>query len=225
MNRTSVSLALGAALAALAFMAGAHCGPNERQCVYSPCHHGPGTPECQAATGAARITSRIAEPAVREEVREIVIPKVPQLDLPVGPGARPPNAPAPLGRIDTRVPPLSDPRPLPAALPASAIARDVAPQVYAGAFAASREIDNARALEKLQKSHPRLAGSAYLTERREVKLGDIFEQLKRVDARAQQAIGGLAGDDRYRDQRDSLSRASRLLQSFGSGDAAADRPQ
>ena len=224
MNMKPMMMAVAAALgAALPLAASAHCGPND-VCVDAPCHHGPNTPECLAAAGAARITSRIAEPAVREEVREIIIPKVPQLNLPVGGETRPPaNAPAPLGKIDIRVPPLTDPRPLPPRLPASVIVHDVAPQIYAGTFAATREIDNARALDALQKNNPRLANSVYLRERRRIKMGETFEQLKRIDARAQQAVGGLQNINRYEDLRDSLSKASLLLQSFGSGDAPASR--
>ena len=221
MKRKSITLAIAAALAAaMPLAAGAHCGANE-ECVDAPCHHGPNTPECRAATGAAKITSRIAEPAVQEAVREIIIPKVPQLNLPVGGETKPPaNSPASLGKIDLRLPPLTDPRPLPPGLPASAIARDVAPQIYAGTFAATREIDNARALEALQKNNPRLANSAYLTGRRQIKMGEVFELLKRIDARAQTAIETLGSDSRYQSERDSLDRASQLLQSFGSGDPA-----
>ena len=221
MKPKSMTLAIAAALAAaIPLASGAHCGANE-QCVDAPCHHGPNTPECLAATGAAKITSRIAQAAVKEEVREIIIPKVPQLNLPLGGATKPPaNAPASLGKIDMRLPPLTDPRPLPPGLPASAIARDVAPQIYAGTFAATREIDNARALEALQKSIPRLAHSAYLTERRQIKMGEVFELLQRIDARARNAIEILGNDDRYQSQRDSLDRASLLLQSFGSGEPA-----
>ena len=225
MKLRSMMMAVAAALAAtLAQDAGAHCGPNDTNCEYAPCHHGPNAPECLAATGAAKITSRIAEPAVKEEVREIIIPKLPQLSLPVdADSTRPPNAPAQLGKVDVRVPPLTDPHPLPPGLPASVIARDVAPQIYAATFAATREIDNSRALETLQKNNPRLANSAYLSERRQIKMGETFEQLKRIDTRARQAIGGLQGSNLYPDLRDSLSRASLLLQSFGSGDASRSR--
>lgn len=225
MKLESMALAVAAAIAgAWPVAAEAHCGPND-VCVDAPCHHGPNTPECLAATGAAKITSKIAEPAIKEEVREIIIPKVPQLNLPVGGETKPPpNAPAALGKIDTRLPPLTDPRPLPPELPASTIARDVAPQIYAGTFAATREIDNARAIEALQKNHPRLANSAYLTERRQIKMGEVFELLKRIDARAQKAVELLGDDSRYQSQRDALDRASLLLQSFGSGEPAA-KPQ
>lgn len=226
MKQIPLQLAIAAAVfMVLPLSASAHCGPNE-QCHYDPDHHGPNTPEAQAARGAAAITSKIAEPAVKEVVRELIIPKIPQLNLPVGGEAKPPpNAPAPLGKIDIRGASPGDLRPFPAGLPASAIARDVVPQVYADIFAATREIDNARALEELQKKNPRLANSAYLTEHRQIKMGEAFEQLKRIDARAQQAIGGLGDDSRYQSLRDSLSRASGLLQSFGSGDAPVGRQQ
>ena len=224
MNMKSPSQVLAAALCAslAAFFslgARAHCGANE-ECVYSPCHHGANTPECQAATGAAKITSKIAEPAVQEAVREIIIPKVPQLKLPVSGAAKPDNAPAPLGKIDIRVAPLTDPRPLPPGLPASVIARDVVPQIYAGTLATTREIDNARALEALQKNNPRLANSAWLNERRQIKMGEAFEQLKRIDSRARQAKDLLGDNRQYQDMSDSLRGASALLQSFGSGELA-----
>lgn len=225
MKRMQIPLAVVLALI-LPLSAHAHCGPNE-QCRYDPFHHGPDTPEAQTARNAAAMTSRIAEPAVKEAVRELVIPKVPQLNLPLGGAAKPPaNAPAPLGKTEVREVSPSPPgnaRPLPPALQASAIAREVAPKVYTEIFAASREIDNARALEALQKKDPRLANSAYLTERRQIKLGETFEQLKRIDARAQQAINGLEKENRRPDLRDSLSRASLLIQSLGSGDIPAER--
>ena len=205
---------LCAALAAFFSLgAHAHCGANE-ECVYSPCHHGANSPECQAATGAAKITSKIAEPAVQEAVREIIIPKVPQLKLPVSGAAKPDNAPAPLGKIDTNIAPLIDPRPLPPGLPASAIAHDVVPQIYAGTLAVTREIDNARALEALQKNNPRLANSAWLNEHRQIKMGEAFEQLQRIDKRARQAKDLVDGDSRYLDMSESLRNASALLQSF-----------
>jgi hypothetical protein len=203
--------------------AAAHCGAND-ECVYAPCHHGPNAPECQAATGAAKITARIAEPAVREEVREIIIPKVPQLNLPVGAGAKvPASAPSSPGRIDPRSLPPGAALPSSVNLPPSAIARDVAPQVFSGTLAAMREIDNARALEKLQKNNPRLANSNYLRERRQKQLGEVFEQLKLIDKRAKKAVDGLGTDERYDDLRGSLSRAAALLESFGSGDGPAER--
>lgn len=218
-------LAVAAAWAALCASTPvfAHCGANEK-CIDDPCHHGADNDMCRQATGGARAAARIQAPEVKQAVQEVIIPKVPQLNLPVG-GAprpagapRPPSLPAPPGQVDARAPAVVDARPLPPRLPPSVIARDVVPQVYGGAIAVAREIDHQRALDELRQKDPRLANSAWLAERRQIKLGEAYRQLERIDARARGAIEGLGPEPRYDDLRDSLGRASRLLQSFGSGD-------
>jgi hypothetical protein len=202
--------------------AAAHCGPNEN-CVYAPCHHGPGDPECQASTNGAKLTGKIQQPEIKAAVGEIIVPKVPQLNLPVGGGAKaPPNLPAPPGKLDVRAQ-TGKSLPFPPNLPPSAIARDVAPQVYADTFTAAREIDNQRAMEELRKKHPKLAGSSWLNERRTLKLGETFKELERINSRAQQAKEALGDDPRYQGQRQALEKAAGLLQTFGSGDAARTR--
>jgi len=203
----------------------AHCGPNE-VCSDQPCHHGPDTDSCRQATGGARAAARIQSPEVQQAVREIIIPKVPQLNLPVGgaaknPGApRPANLPAPPGQVaprpGTAAAPAEPPR-----LPPSAIVREVAPQLFSEALTVTREIDHHRALDELRRKDPRLADSAWLAERRQIKLGEAFRQLERIDARARQAKDALPEERRYGDLRDALGRASQLLQSFGSGDRPA----
>lgn len=201
----------------------AHCGPNDN-CVHAPCHHGQDTPECKAATGGERLSTRIQQPEVREAVREIVIPKVPQLNLPVGGSAKPPpNAPAPLGKLDVRAAPPGPSKPFPPSLPPSAIAQQVVPQVYSAALTATREIENQRAMEELRKNNPKLAGSAWLQEQRQLKLGEIFKELERVNSYAQQAKQQLPADGRHDTVRDSLERASSLLQAFGSGEPGASK--
>lgn len=226
--RVHHSPAAAAALAAACWWgpALAHCGPNE-ECRDDPCHHGPNE-YCRQSMGGAKAAVRIQAPEVQEAVRELIIPKVPQLNIPLGGAQRPPGAPrpaslpAPPGQVDQRLPAAIDPKPLPPGLPPSAIARDVAPQVYAGTIAVTREIDHQRALEDLRKKDPRLANGSWLGERRQIRLGEAYRQLERIDARARQAVDGLGAEPRYEDLRDSLSRASRLLQSFGSGDPAGE---
>lgn len=209
MNTKPWLLMLAAVLATVASLpVRAHCGAND-QCVYSPCHHGPSDPDCIASKSAGSLTANVAKPEVKETMQEIVIPKVPQLNLPVGGGARPRNAPAPLGKIEAA--PASAREPIPQ-LPASAIARDVVPQVYAGTLAATREIDNARALEKLQRENPRLAGSSYLTEHRESKLKETFKRLQDYHAQTQEALNVLKDDPTSLDLRNTLGRANGLLQ-------------
>jgi hypothetical protein len=207
----------------------AHCGAGER-CEPSPCHHGP-TPECVQSQGGGRVAERIQSPEVAQAVKEVIIPKVPQLTLPVGNGGkpapgkpRPPNLPAPAGEVPALLPPAHDPRPLPPSLPPSAIARDVAPQVFTGIISVTRDIEHERALDDVRKKDPRLADSTWLTGHRIGALGDAYKQLENLDGKSQEVVKRLGPSGGYTDTIDSLRRASQALQVFGSGDQAKEKP-
>jgi hypothetical protein len=206
----------------------AHCGVNEL-CVTDDCHHGPDTETCRQSRGGARAAAQITAPEIRQAVQEIVIPKVPQLNLPVGaprpasdgkPAAHPANLPAPPGQVDPKMAAAHDTLPFPPGLPPSAIARDVAPQVFAGVLAATRDIDHARALGELAKNDPRLAQSIWLSERRHATLGLAYRQAQRLKAQAAQIESRIGDDPRYGPLSDALSRTSAALELF---DGASER--
>lgn len=205
----------------------AHCSAGET-CVSAPCHHGP-TPECQESQGGGRVADRITTPEVAAAMSEVIIPKVPQLNLPVGnapkpaPGARrPSNLPAPAGQAAPLVPPARDPGPLPPALAPSAIARDVAPQVFTGIISVTRDIEHERALDDLRKKDPRLAASTWLSDHHTAKLGSAYKQLENLNRRSLEVQEKLGPAGAYEDLRESLSRASKAMQVFGSGDPAGE---
>lgn len=224
-------LALAAAVAASTWAAAsfAHCGAGEK-CVSDPCHHGP-TPECQQWQGGGRAIERIDSPQVAAALNEVVIPKVPQLNLPLGntpkspPGTpRSPKLPVPAGQTAPLVPPAHDSGPLPPALPPSAIARDAAPQVFTGIISVTRDIEHERALDEVRKKDPRLAGSNWLSDHHTIKLGDTFKQLQNLDRRSTEVQQKLGPQGRYDDLRESLSRASKAMQVFGNGDQPKESP-
>lgn len=201
----------------------AHCSAGET-CVSAPCHHGP-TPECLQSQGGGRVAERVQSPEVLLAMKEVIIPKVPQFDLPLGNAAkpgpapkRPPKLPAPAGQPQAHVPPGQDTRPLPPELPPSAIARDEAPQVFTGIISATRDIEHERALDDLRKKDPRLADSQWLADHRTVKLGEAYKQLERIDERTHAYIEQIDPAGPYRDLRESLSRAAKTLQVFGAGE-------
>lgn len=205
----------------------AHCSAGE-QCVSLPCHHGP-TPECQQWQGGGRVAERITSPEVAAAMSEIIIPKVPQLNLPLGTAGkptaaarRPSNLPAPAGQGALLVPPARDPGPLPPALAPSAIARDVAPQVFSGIISVTRDIEHERALDDLRKKDPRLAQSTWLSDHHAGKLGSTYKQLENLNRRSLEVQDKLGQAGAYEDLRESLSRASKAIQIFGSGDPAGD---
>jgi hypothetical protein len=204
----------------------AHCSAGDK-CVASPCHHGP-TPECLESQGGGRVAERITSPEVALAVNEVIIPKVPQLNLPVGgnkPGSgtrRSSNVLPPAGEPAALVPPARDPAPLPPSLPPSVIARDAAPQVFTGIISVTRDIEHERALDELRKKDPRLANSSWLTDHHTVKLGDAFKQLQNLDRRSAEVQGKLGPEGPYGDLREALSRASKAMQVFGSGDPARE---
>jgi hypothetical protein len=180
--------------------------------------------------GGGRVAERIESPEVKQAVREVIIPKVPQFNLPLGnapkpaPGAkRPPNLPAPAGQAPAQVPLTQDTRPLPPALPPSAIAREGAPQVFSAIISVTRDIEHDRALDDLRKKDPRLADSQWLTDHRIGKLGEAYKELKHIDERTNAYIEHIDPAGPYSDLRESLSRASRTLQIFGAGDPAKEK--
>ncbi len=232
MNKTIPSCVPAAAAAALlawcwSSAALAHCGAGET-CVASPCHHGP-TPECLQSQGGGRVAERIASPQVQEAVKEVIIPKVPQFNLPINPpktapgGKRPANLPAPAGEAPAQVPLAHDTRALPPALPPSAIAREAAPQVFTGIISVTRDIEHERALDDLRKKDPRLADSQWLTDHRTVKLGESYKELERIDKATHGYIEHIDPAGPYSDLRESLSRASKTLQMFGAGEQPKEK--
>jgi hypothetical protein len=225
---TITRLAAPASLVALLLAAGgwsgvalAHCGSSDSRCSFDPCHAGPGTASCKEAAAGARAIARIPSPETGQVLQELILPRVPQWNLPeVGKAVRrvarrPANLPAPPGLQEQRLPASIDPRPLPSGLPPASVARELAPQVFSGAMALTRELDHQRAIEELRRTEPQLAESAWLRERMQRKAGEAFRQLQRVDQRSQAVLKMLPEEPGYAELRDSLARTTRALQSIG----------
>ena len=217
-----------ASLAAIALAAAcwtgavlAHCGPNDSRCMYDPCHGGADSAPCAQAMAGTRLLSRIQAPELQQAVEEVILPKVPQMNLPEGAKAsqrvvrRPANLTVPPGMVEPRLPASIDPRPLPAGLPLANVARELAPQVFSGALMVTREIDHLRAVNDLRRSDPRLAESAWLRERVQARGAEAFRQLQVLDQRTQAVLQMLPQDPRYAELRDSLARTAQAMRAIG----------
>jgi len=199
----------------------AHCGPNDSRCIYDPCHGGAETAPCAQAMAGARLLSRIQAPEVQQAVEEVILPRVPQMNLPEGAKTsqrvvrRLPNLTVPPGMVEPRLPASIDPRPLPAGLPPANVARELAPQVFSGAITVAREIDHLRAVNELRRSDPRLADSAWLRERVQAKGAEAFRQLQLLDQRSEAVLQMLPQEPRYAELRDSLERTAQAMRAIG----------
>lgn len=199
----------------------AHCGPNDDRCIYDPCHGGADSAPCRQAMAGARLFSGIQAPELQQAVEEVILPKVPQMNLPEGAKAsqravrRLPNLTVPPGMIEPRLPASIDPRPLPVGLPPANVARELAPQVFSGALMLTRDIDHLRAVNDLRRSDPRLADSAWLRERVQSKGAEAFRQLQVLDQRTQSVLQMLPQEPRYAELRDSLARTAQAMRAIG----------
>lgn len=200
----------------------AGCGADAR-CGKDACQGSADSPPCQQSMAGLAAAARVQAPEMQQAVQELILPRVPQLNLPEGGkaarrGARlPTNLPASPGQVAPQLPSSIDPRPLPTGLPPANAARELAPQVFAGALAVTRELDHQRALNDLRRSDPRLADSAWLRERVQLKAGEAFRQLQRVEQSSQAVLKMLPDEARYADLRDGLARTAQALKFVGSG--------
>jgi hypothetical protein len=228
MRRTHAARALFAALllaaAGWAQPALAQCGPSDALCGTAACQAGTETEGCRESMAGLSAAARAQSPELQQAVQDVILPRVPQRNLPEiartatrRPVARPTNLPARPGLVEPQLPASLDPRPLPAGLPPANVARELAPQVFAGAIAVTRELDHQRALDELRRSDPRLADSAWLRERIEARAGQAYRQLQRVEQGAQAVRKMLPDEPRYGDLRDSLGRTAQALKFVGSG--------
>jgi hypothetical protein len=201
----------------------AACGLTDIRCAADPCQSGPDSAPCQEGRAGLGAAARVQAPETQQAMQELVLPKVPQLNLPEGGKAtqrnvrRPANLPAPPGQVEPHLPASIDPRVPASSLPPENVARELAPQVFAGALAVTRELDHQRALNDLRLSDPRLADSAWMRERVQSRAGEAFRQLQRVEQRSQAVLKMLPEDARYADLRDALARTSRALRFVGNG--------
>jgi hypothetical protein len=202
----------------------AQCGLTDARCGNDACQAGADTAPCQDSRAGLAAAARVQSPEMQQAVQELILPRVPQRNLPEvartatrRPVARPTNLPAPPGRVEPQLPVSIDPRALPAGLPAANVARELAPQVFSGAIAVARELDHQRALDELRRSDPRLADSAWLRERIQSRAGEAFRQLQRVEKGAQDVRKMLPEEPRHADLRDTLNRTAQALSFVGSG--------
>jgi hypothetical protein len=201
----------------------AACGLTDIRCAPDPCQAGPDSAPCQEGRAGLGAAARVQAPEVQQAMQELVLPKVPQLNVPEGGKAagrtvrRPTNLPAPPGKVEPHLPASIDPRVLPSSLPPENVARELAPQVFSGAIAVARELDHQRALDELRRSDPRLADSAWLRERIQSRAGEAFRQLQRVEKGAQDVRKMLPEEPRHADLRDTLNRTAQALSFVGSG--------
>jgi hypothetical protein len=219
---TLAALVLGAACWTPPVLA--QCGLADIRCSNDPCQAGPETAPCQESMAGLAAAVRAQSPEMQQAVQELVLPRVPQLNLPEvakstsrRPVRRPANLPVPPGQVEPQLPASIDPRPLPAGVPAANAARELAPPVFAGAIAVTRELDHQRALAELRRSDPRLADSAWLRERIQARAGEAFRQLQRVEQRSQAVRKLLPDEPRYAELRESLDRTGQALKFVGSG--------
>jgi hypothetical protein len=202
----------------------AQCGTGDARCGIVACQAGSDTAACQDGMAGLSAAARAQSPELQQAVQDVILPRVPQRNLPEiartatrRPVARPTNLPASAGHVEPQLPASLDPRPLPTGLPAANVARELAPQVFAGAIAVTRELDHQRALDELRRSDPRLADSAWLRERIEARAGEAWRQLQRVEQGAQAVRKMLQDEPRYGELRDSLGRTAQALKFVGSG--------
>jgi hypothetical protein len=105
---------------------------------------------------------------------------------------------------------------VPAVPAVPAVARELAPQVLAGAAALARSIDHERALDALRQRERRLAASSWLQERQELRRSEAERQLPQMQARLQDTQKLLPPEARYRALRESLARSAQALEPPGS---------
>jgi hypothetical protein len=201
----------------------AQCAPTDARCASDPCQASPDAAPCRDIGAGLGAAARVQAPEVQQAVQEVILPRSPQLNLPeTGKAARrnvrrPANLPMPPGMLEAQLPASFDPRPLPPGVPPANVARELAPQVFAGAIAVTRELDHLRALNELRRSDPRLADSAWMRERIQSRAGEAFRQLQRVEQRSQAVLKLLPDEARYADLRDGLARTAQALKFVGSG--------
>ena len=201
----------------------AQCALTGTACASDPCVASPDAGPCRDIGAGLGAAARVQAPEVQQAVQDVILPRSPQLNLPeTGKAARrnvrrATNLPAPPGLLEAQLPASFDPRPLPSGLPPASVARELAPQVFAGAIAVTRELDHLRALNELRRSDPRLADSAWLRERIQSRSGEAFRQLQRVEQRSQAVLQMLPDEARYAELRDGLARTAQALKFVGSG--------
>jgi len=207
----------------------AACGLTDIRCASDPCQAGADSAPCQDGRAGLGAAARVQAPEMQQAVQDLILPRVLQMNLPEGGKAarrnvrRPANLPTPPGQVEPNLPASIDPRVLPSSLPPANVARELAPQVFAGALAVTRELDHQRGLNELRRSDPRLADSAWMRERIQARAGEAFRQLQRVEQRSQAVQKMLPEEARYAELRDALARTAQALKFVGSGAPAEGR--